>query len=111
VSDILMRVHSSIWLVLVIFFVLSLVYKKQKITPMVLRLFYLMAIATGVSGLVALDYPTSLIVKGVLAIVMMGLMEMTLGRSKKGKSITVPVIAVAVVLVVVVLLGFGVIHF
>lgn len=104
--------HAASWIILVILFVLSIVFKRQKITPIVLRVFYLIMIASGITMVVGYDFPLKPIVKGGLAIVLIGLMEMALGRSKRGdKGLPVILAAVAVVLTIIVLMGYGVINF
>lgn len=108
----MLHTHSGSWAILVILFALSLIIKGQKITPILLRVFYLIMIASGITMLVGLDFPADLIVKGILALVLMGLMEMTLGRAKKGgKGLPVLIAAVVIVLLVVVLMGYGFIRF
>jgi len=82
------------------------------VLPMILRLFYLVMIGTGAYMLFGLGgYPGSYHLKALLAIVLIGLMEMTLGRRKKGKNALPFLLGVIVVLVVVVLLGYEVISF
>lgn len=104
--------HAASWIILVILFVLSLIFKRQKITPILLRIFYLIMLASGITMLVGYDFPLKPIVKGGLAIVLIGLMEMALGRAKRGgKGLPVLIAAVVVVLTVVVLMGYSVINF
>lgn len=51
---------------------------------MILRLFYILIIVTGVSLLVMLEYPLAYIIKAFLAIWLIYTMEMILVRGSKG---------------------------
>jgi len=112
-SSMLLHTHSAAWLIMVILFILSIAFKKQKVTPMILRLFYLIILGTGIGMLINLSFPLTYVLKGILAVVLIGLMEMILGRTKRGEGSKMPVPAFwviwVVLLIVIVLTGFGVI--
>jgi len=113
--SILLHSHSGSWIVMILLFLLSVIFRKQKVTAMVLRLFYLIMLATGISMLVYLDFPTVYVVKGIIAILLIGVMEMLVGRITKGrgndKAVPVLWIAWVVLLALVVLTGYGVLSF
>jgi len=104
--------HAGSWAVLVILFLISYFIPKNKVLPMILRLFYLIMIFTGGYMLFSGGgYPGAFHLKAVLAILLIGMMEMLLARRKKGKNVLPFWIALVVLLVVVVLIGYDVIVF
>ncbi|MFC6332974.1 YisL family protein [Paenibacillus septentrionalis] len=104
--------HASSWIILVILFVLSYFLHKNKVLPMILRLFYLIMIGTGAYMLFGIGgYEGAYHLKMLLAILLIGVMEMILGRRKRGKNVLPLWIALVILLVVVVLIGYGVISF
>lgn len=108
----LYHTHASSWLILVILFVVCYFIPKNKVLPMILRLFYLVMIITGGLMLFGVGgYEGVFHLKALLAIVLIGLMEMILGRRKKGKSTLPFLIGAIVLLVVVALIGYDVIAF
>lgn len=109
--NILYQSHTGSWLILVIAFLLSCLFLGQKITPMILRLFYLIMLGSGIGMLIGLNFPIAFIIKGILAVILIGIMEMIVGRRRRGQP-TVPFwIAFIILLAVVVLMGFHVISF
>ncbi|RAV20910.1 DUF1516 family protein [Paenibacillus contaminans] len=105
------QMHTGSWLITIILFILSFLFQGQKVTPMLLRLFYLIMLVSGISMLFILEFPLAFIIKGLLAVVMIGSMEMILGRKRRGEK-TMPLWLVFVVLLaIVVLMGFNVISF
>jgi hypothetical protein len=111
VFSIVLNTHSGSWIVMILLFALSVIFRKQKVTGMVLRLFYLIMLGTGISMLVQLNFPTVYVVKGILAILLIGVMEMIVGRMRKGRAVSVLWIVWVLLLVIVVLTGYGVISF
>lgn len=106
----ILHTHAGSWLVLVILFVLSYIYTKNKVLPMVLRLFYLIMIGTGAYILFGIgDYGTIYHIKATAAIIMIGFMEMTLVRRKKGKADKPFLATVILLLLFIVSVGYGVI--
>lgn len=103
--------HASSWAILVILFIISYFLTKNKVLPMILRLFYLIMIGTGAYMLFTGDYNGAFHLKALLAIIMIGLMEMVLGRRKKGKNALPFLIGIIVLLVVIVLIGYDKIIF
>jgi uncharacterized membrane protein len=104
--------HITTWVVaIILFFVANSLFKsgkeKQlKIVHMVLRLFYVLIIVTGiiiVSGVYQLS--GEYIGKIILGILTIGMMEMVLVKSKKGKPTKVFWILFFVALILTILLG------
>ncbi|GAK11895.1 YisL family protein [Geomicrobium sp. JCM 19039] len=85
--------------------------KPGKILHMILRLFFIIMLVSGVGMLFEMGWPLVYIVKGILAVVMIGLMEMSLGKAKRGENGMGAFIGVIVLLVIVALMGFNVITF
>lgn len=109
--NILKESHAGSWAILVVLFIVSVIFNRQKITPMITRLFYLIMLFTGISMLIKLEYPTTYVVKGILAIVLIGLMEMIMGRSRRREKTVVLWVAFIVVLAIIVSLGYGLFSF
>lgn len=109
IVTILQRIHTDSWFWILLFFVLSFLLLKagkrtpKKIVHMLLRLIALIMIVTGILMLVAYQFPIAYTVKGILAIAMVGVMEMILGMTAKGKR-TGPFWATLIILVALVLL-------
>lgn len=117
VMNILSHSHAGSWFFTVLLFVISFTMlrlekrKAQKITHMILRLFFLIMLITGVGMIIALQFPLVYIVKGILAFVLIYLMELILTRGAKGKENKQYWLPFAVVLPLVLLIGFNVISF
>lgn len=112
--------HIGSWAILVILFFICYFLVKSgkakgaKIVHMVLRLFYIIMLVTGIGMLVNLGFPLMYIVKGALAFFLIYAMEMILVRTKKGtlgSQATMYWAILIITLVLVVLLGYGVISF
>lgn len=103
--------HAASWLILVILFVICYFIPKNKVLPMILRLFYLVMIVTGGYMLFTGGVGGVFHLKALCAILLIGMMEMVLARRKKGKNALPFLIALIVLLVVVVLIGYDVISF
>ncbi|WCK56589.1 DUF1516 family protein [Aneurinibacillus sp. Ricciae_BoGa-3] len=105
----LFRTHSDSWFWIIIFFVLSLLFLKtgkttlHKISQGLFRLISLIMIVSGIGQLIGLNFPVTYVIKGVLAIVMIGVAEMVIAKAKRGKR-TGPFLAVFVILLALVLL-------
>ncbi|MBM7620689.1 putative membrane protein SirB2 [Bacillus tianshenii] len=105
--------HISTWAVALILFVVAIALQKSgkakgaKIVSMVLRLFYILIVATGVLLLWNINLTGDYIVKGLMGIVVIGLMEMISVRTRKGKSTTVLWVIFAAAFAYVLYLGFS----
>lgn len=118
----LIHAHITTWVLgIILFFVAFSFFKSGKEKPfkiihMVLRLFYVLIIITGiviVSGVYQLN--GEYIAKIILGIWTIATMEMVLVKSKKGKPTRIYWIQFVVVLVLTILLGMrlplGIFHF
>ncbi|GAE31171.1 DUF1516 family protein [Alkalihalobacillus hemicellulosilyticus] len=112
--------HRGSWTILIILFIVAFfLYKAQKnkgatVVHMITRLFYLIMLVSGIGTLIGYQFPVVLIVKGILALVLIYVMEMILVRTKKntlGDKAGVYWIALVVISLIVILMGFGVIRF
>lgn len=104
--------HITTWVVaIILFFVANSLFKSgkekpSKIVHMVLRLFYVLIIVTGIiiaSGLT--KFSGEYIGKIILGILTIGMMEMVLVKLKKGKPTRVFWILFYVALILTILLG------
>ncbi|WP_394235495.1 YisL family protein [Niallia oryzisoli] len=106
--------HITTWLIaLILFFVAIGLHKagKQrgfKIVQMILRLFYLLIIVTGVMMLFSMSAISTMHwIKAILGIVVIGLFEMLLGSTTKGKSTGTAWVIFVIAFIVVVYLGLS----
>ncbi|WP_028559540.1 DUF1516 family protein [Paenibacillus pinihumi] len=109
--------HSGSWAFLLILFVVAFLLAKggkakgAKIVGMVLRLFYIIMLVSGVGMLIGFSFPLMFIIKGILAVILIGLMEMILGRTQRRENTGMFWILLVIIVAIVVLMGFGVISF
>ncbi|MBR0614295.1 YisL family protein [Bacillus safensis] len=109
------HLHITAWVLGIILFFVAFALagkndKGAKIVHMIVRLFYLIIIATGVelyvrTGMKIPGYVGEYIGKMILGILVIGFMEMVLVRKKKGKSVTGVLIGFIVFAIVTILLG------
>jgi hypothetical protein len=84
--------HITTWLIALILFFIAIGLQKNgkekglKIVHMILRLFYLLIIATGAMLLFSINIDSRYVIKAILGILVIGFFEMVLIRSTKGKS-------------------------
>lgn len=119
--NILYQSHAGSWAIMVILFIISFLLlrqgksKGQKITQMILRLFYVIMVVSGIGMLMAYQFPLVYVVKGALAIWLIATMELILARSGQGSTQETSTgsywIQFAIALILVVLIGFNVIRF
>lgn len=100
-------IHSSTWFFLLLLFFLSYFLRNKKVTLMLLRLAAVLMVVSGVGLLVSLQFPGHYIVKGILAILLIAVMEMLIGRQKRGQSTGVFWVINIILIVLVVLMGFS----
>ena len=109
--------HAGSWFLTLLLFAIGVVLLKNgkgkalKITQMILRLFFVIMLISGVGLIVGLQFPALYIIKGILAIILIALMEIILTRSAKGKETKAFWLSFAGVLPIVLLIGFNVIRF
>lgn len=118
--NVLYQSHIGSWAILVLLFFIAYFLMKGgkktggKIVHMILRLFYIIMVVTGLGMIFNYSYPVAYHVKAVLAIILIGAMEVLLVRTKKGTiGSKAPMLwgVVIVTLILVILIGFGVISF
>ncbi|MFD1031208.1 YisL family protein [Metaplanococcus flavidus] len=106
------HLHITTWVIALVLFLAAAFMnpesKGRKIVHMVLRLFYILVIITGLtlfiahSSFDAMEYG----LKFLFGILTIGMMEMVLVRGKKGKSVTMFWILFVVFLLVTMFYGF-----
>lgn len=81
--------HAGSWFFTLLFFTVSYIalnkekMKLQKITHMILRLFFVIMLISGIGMLVGFNFALTYVVKGILALALIAFMEMILVRTKK----------------------------
>lgn len=113
----MVHAHDFGWLVMIILFFVSFGLsnggkeKGAKITSMILRVFYLVAIGTGATMLVQYNFPTFYAIKGLIAIILIGMMEIILAKTRRSEKAGAFWLFFVILLVVVILMGLGIIKF
>jgi peptidoglycan/LPS O-acetylase OafA/YrhL len=108
--DILLKMHMM-WGVMVLLFLLSIFLPKQKISPVLLRISYLVMLGSGIGMLFYIHFPLFYMIKGLLAILLIGVMEMLLGRTKRREPVLPFWILFILLIILVPAMGYGYIHF
>ncbi|MDN4074901.1 DUF1516 family protein [Fictibacillus terranigra] len=109
--DMFYEMHRGSWAILIVLFLITYFTKSQKISLMLQRLFYLIMIVSGAGMLVTLNFPLQYVLKGVLAIVLIGVMEMLVARKRKGSPMPMMWIVLIILLAIILMMGYGVISF
>lgn len=113
--EMMLKLHMM-WGAMVLLFILSLILRKQKITVMLLRLSYLLMLGTGIGMIVnifkASGFQLFYLLKGLLAVGLIGMMEMVVTRVQKGVRVA-PVLWIVLVLLLAVVpaMGYGYFRF
>lgn len=101
-----------LWGLMLLLFILSLIFRKQKVTPMLLRLSYLVVVGTGLGMLIKMGFPIFYVTKGLLALVLISMMEIIVNQAQKGgRSAPIVWVIFALTIVLVPLMGYGIIRF
>ncbi len=103
--EMMLNVHMM-WGVMVLLFILSLIFRGLKITVMLLRLTYLLMLGTGIGMLISRGFPMLFVIKGVLAFLLFGVMEMIVGKAQRGER-AVPLFWVLFIILIVVIPAIG----
>ncbi|TLS37870.1 YisL family protein [Pseudalkalibacillus caeni] len=116
----MLHAHYTAWvLTLILFFVSYFLLrlgkeKGQKITHMILRLFYILTLISGIVMVVditaAFGFYGPVYIKAALAIWLLTSMEMVLVKGKNGKSTTVYWIQLVIAFALVLFYGYSVLH-
>ncbi|MGC4377925.1 DUF1516 family protein [Fictibacillus sp. Mic-4] len=115
----LYHAHADTWIIMIVLFVIAFFLLKAgklkagKIIHMILRLFYVIMVVSGIGLLISIHFQPIYIIKGLLALWLIGTMEMLLARTKgnTNKPTAVLWIFIVIVLIVIVSIGKGFIHF
>ncbi|MDQ0268787.1 YisL family protein [Cytobacillus purgationiresistens] len=103
--------HLSTWIVAFILFFVALMLQKNgkdKVVHMILRLFYLLIIATGVMMLVSIsNIDLMYVLKSIVGLWVISMLEMILVRRKKGKATTILWVQLIVAFLLVLYLGLS----
>ncbi|AIY06088.1 hypothetical protein Plano_2123 [Planococcus sp. PAMC 21323] len=106
------HLHITTWVVAVILFLVAAFMQRdskgRKIMHMVLRLFYVLIIITGLTLFIEWSSSNPMLygIKFLLGVLTIGMMEMVLVRSKKQKSVTMFWALFAVFLFATMFIGF-----
>ena len=103
------HLHITTWVVGILFFLVALGMSNEKVIHMILRLDYLLIIATGIALFIkGMDYGQGMLYgfKFIAGILVIGMMEMSLVKKKKGKPFTMFVVLTFVFFVITLFLGF-----
>jgi uncharacterized membrane protein SirB2 len=73
---------------------------------MLTRLFYVIMIVSGIGMIYIVDYSTQYVMKGLLAIVLIAIMESIVVRRRKGKVVKTYWILFAIFLPIVLIIGY-----
>ncbi|TDF92339.1 DUF1516 family protein [Paenibacillus piri] len=107
--NILYQSHAGTWALMLIAFILSVIFQRQKVTSIILKVLYLIMLVSGIGMLFMLGFPLLFVLKGVLAIILIGMMEVILARRRRNQPELIMWLIWLVALVLILLLGFGVI--
>lgn len=105
------HLHITTWVIAIILFVIAAVLTKNKnekpakIVSMILRLFYLFIIGSGIQLYLSVDPTMGYHMKALLGILVIGLMEMVLMCLKKGKTPTIYWVIWFILVIVTIYLG------
>lgn len=116
-ANVLYFTHADSWAMTLLLFIASFALikmgkvKGQKITRMILRLFFVVMVISGLGMLFLYQFPLMYIVKGIIAVWLIAVMERILSRTEAGQRAGSSWVQFAVALLLVLLLGFEVIRF
>ncbi|MBT2570424.1 YisL family protein [Planococcus sp. ISL-110] len=106
------HLHITTWVIAVVLFLIAAFMQRdskgRKILHMVLRLFYILIIITGLTLFIEWSASDSMLygIKFLLGVLTIGMMEMVLVRSKKQKPVTMFWVLFAVFLFATTFIGF-----
>ncbi|WP_144509514.1 YisL family protein [Bacillus sp. FJAT-22090] len=103
------HLHITTWVIALILFFVALAIKNPKVVHMILRVFYILIILTGIALFMkGMDYGQGMLygLKFLAGILVIGMMEMTLVKKTKGKPFTTFLVLFFVFLLIALFLGF-----
>jgi len=107
--------HITSWAITILLFLISYLLlrqgkeKGQKVTHMILRLFFIFTVITGAGLVYTLNFAAVTLLKAILAIWLIAVMELILIKSKKKESVTGLWIQFIIALIAVLIMGYVVI--
>lgn len=105
------QMHAGSWAIMILLFLVAyFLYrwgkpKGSKIVYMIVRLFYIIMVASGVAMLIQ-NAQLSYMIKAVLAIMMIGIMEVIMGKTKRKEQTGSFWVVFVILAVAVVTLGY-----
>jgi hypothetical protein len=110
------HIHTLFWFIMIILYVVALLRfrstsKPPKVLHNLLRFSFLLTAFFGFYSIILNELSGFYHIKGTIAIVMFGLMEMSLARLYKNKNASVFIGLVAALLVIIILMGYRIISF
>lgn len=106
------HLHITTWVIAIILFFVAVVLTKNKnekpakIVSMILRLFYLFIIGSGIQLYLLVDPSSGYHIKALLGILVIVFMELVLAGIKRGKSTTIYWVLWFLILVATIYMGF-----
>jgi len=103
------HLHITTWVIAIILFFVALAIKNPKVVHMILRVFYILIIITGIALFMkGMDYGQGMLygLKFLAGILVIGMMEMSLVKKKKGKPFTTFVVLFFIFFFITLFLGF-----
>lgn len=103
------HLHITTWVVAFILFFVALAITNPKVVHMILRVFYILIIITGVALFIeGMGFGQGMLYgfKFIAGILIIGMMEMTLIKKQKGKPYTTFIVLVFVFFLITLFLGF-----
>ncbi len=106
------HIHTLFWFLLIVFYVLILVRfrstgQQPKLFHHLLRLTFVLSLAAGIYSIIEKSWSGFYHIKGTIAVIMFGLMEMSLARLYKQKNAKLFVILTFVLLAVIIFMGYA----
>ncbi len=110
------HIHTLFWFIMIILYVVTLLRFRStgnppKVLHNLLRASFLLTAFFGIYSIILSGLGGFYHIKGTIALVMFGLMEVSLSRLYKKKSATLFIGLVAALLVVIILMGYKIIWF
>lgn len=109
------QIHVMSWSLTLLLFVISFILlkvnkmKAQKIFHMILRLFYLITLATGIGIVISYNFMGAAMIKGALAIILLIFMELILIKTRDHDKTLIYWLVFAVDIILVFIYGYAVI--
>lgn len=110
----LLHIHETTWTVAIVLFLISYFLitgkkmKAHKPVYMIARLFYVFILITGVILLIQVNFEFMAVIKGILAIILIGIMEMLTARALDGRKTGLFWAIFIILLAIILYIGYGV---